>query len=63
MFTSERIKRLTAVGNALGLEGGFGTRWGFIQLRARLDALETAVMEDEDCLPLDWSELRGEAKL
>lgn len=54
----EAINRLTAVGNAVGLEGRFGTRWGMIQLKARLHALERLVMEDPDpTVPLTEIEL------
>lgn len=57
------IDKLTAMGNAVGLPGRFGVQWGFIQLRARLDALESAVMDDVANTRLDWDALAVAAAL
>lgn len=47
MKAKQAIDQLTAAGNALGLEGRFGARWGFAQLRERLVAAERAIMTDD----------------
>lgn len=40
------IAMLTDVGNALGLEGRFGVRWGIDQLEERLRRCKEAVFTD-----------------
>ncbi len=60
---SKTIDRLTAVGNALGLEGRFGAKYGLVQLRARLDACVAAVFEDPEAdAELDWRALARPAR-
>jgi len=57
------IATLTRIGNSVGLRGRFGTEWGIIQLRARIDALEAAVFCDpEPAASLDWSDLAKASK-
>jgi hypothetical protein len=57
------IERLSAMGNLMDLPGPFGVKWGFIQLRARFNALEAAVMDDhEPPVPLDWESLSASSR-